>query len=325
MKSSLVLTILTILIMSCGKNNFTKFDTQETFIVTNKEEKMPVWVKGKGDANAILLVVHGGPGSDVLDFRNYQKGKGFKEIEKSYLVAYWQQRASGQSIGPDNKTYYTIDQYVEDCDRVVDELKTKYPNKKIVLFGHSWGGLLTSSYLSDATRRAKIAAWIDAAGVTNGTTLFQQTIDDINAEAEHRIAKNENTAYWQDIKAKLKENPLQANSLAYACLDKFGEVIIKVNNADFKYASRVGSSNTTLFSEIIKTNNSTQVVNFTIPTLILWGKYDFAVSKKQKEEIISKIGTTKLTTVEFKGSGHYMMFHEPNLFATSILKFMNSL
>ncbi|MFZ1495686.1 MAG: alpha/beta fold hydrolase, partial [Saprospiraceae bacterium] len=175
--------------VSCEKDN--NDEQIKMFSVINKSETMPVWLYGNYNSNYIILAVHGGPGSDVLDFRNYKGGLGFKQIEQTHLVAYWQQRASGQSTGPSDTTYYNITQYVEDCDKVVDQLRARFPNKKIVLFGHSWGGMLTSSYLKDANRRAKVVAWIDAAGAHNGTTLFQSSIDDINAEADKRILANE--------------------------------------------------------------------------------------------------------------------------------------
>lgn len=75
-----------VLSSSCSLENTdpSKISPTPTFIVSHKEEQMPIWVEGKADAPFILLAVHGGPGSDVLDFRNYQNGTGFKEIEKSF-------------------------------------------------------------------------------------------------------------------------------------------------------------------------------------------------------------------------------------------------
>ncbi|HBS11956.1 MAG TPA: hypothetical protein DEO36_05335 [Flavobacteriaceae bacterium] len=62
-----------------------------------------------------------------------------------------------------------------------------------------------------------------------------------------------------------------------------------------------------------------------MPILILWGEYDFAVSKSQRNEIIMEINASNLTNIIFPESGHYMMFHQPDLFATSILDFINNL
>lgn len=328
MRFNFLITILSFFVATgCDKDELSaiNFNPAETFRVVNAEETMPVWVYGKADANRIILAVHGGPGSDVLDFRNYQNGIAFKQIENTYLIAYWQQRASGQSSGSDNTNYFNINQYVADLDKVVDELKSRYPNKDIVLLGHSWGGTLTSTYLKDATRRAKIKAWIDAAGAHNGTTLSQTTIADINAEANARIAANENVAYWQNVKQQLISSPNTANSLAYSVTEKIPEVTVKVNNSDFKYTNRAITSNGKLFPEILATNNNSFLNQFNFKTLLIWGKYDFAVSKTYRNEALSNLPTANVTSIEFPASGHYMMFHEPNLFATSVINFVNTL
>lgn len=317
------------LFFACSKDNNnvtpTVITPTPTFTIVNNQETMPVWVHGKTDANCILLAVHGGPGSDVLEFRTYQNGTGFKAVEAQYLVAYWQQRASGQSFGSDNASLFTIDQYVQDLDKVVDEIKTRYPNKKIALFGHSWGGMLTSSYLKDATRRAKINGWIDAAGATDATNLLSHTKTNLNAEADARIALNENTAYWQDVKKQLQNTATNVNALAYSVLEKIPQVTIKVNNAEFNFTTRAAASNNVLFSQIVATDNSASLINFNKPVLMIWGKYDFAVSKQIRNKALLNLTNAQVTNIEMLASGHYMMFHEPNLFATSVTNFLKSL
>ncbi len=309
--------------VSCKKDNT---DEQvKMFSVINKSETMPVWLYGNYNSNYIILAVHGGPGSDVLDFRNYKEGLGFKQIEQSHLVAYWQQRASGQSTGPNDSTYYNINQYVEDCDKVVDQLRARFPNKKIVLFGHSWGGMLTSSYLKDANRRAKVVAWIDAAGAHNGTTLLQSTIDDINAEADKRILANEKVNYWTSLKNDIAANPEHANFIAYDMIDSVPEVSIKVSILAFDFTERAESSNQVLFHEFTNTNNTPYLQDITMPSLFLWGKYDCAVSNQLRVEAMANIGSSKKVFKEFTASGHYIMFHEPDIFANSVVDFVNGL
>jgi pimeloyl-ACP methyl ester carboxylesterase len=322
----LILIPILFLFGACDKENATPTITPEaTFFVTNNQETMPVWVHGKSDATCILLAVHGGPGSDVLEFRTYQNGSGFKDVEAQYLVAYWQQRASGQSYGTDNTSLFTIDQYIQDLDKVVDEIKTRYPNKKIALFGHSWGGMLTSSYLKDATRRAKINGWIDAAGATDATNLLNYSKVDLNAEADDRIALNENSAYWQDVKTQLLSPNTNVNALAYSVLEKVPQVTIKVNNADFKFTTRAYTSNNALFPQIVATDNSASLINFNKPVLMLWGKYDYAVSKQIRNKALLNLTNAQVTNIEMPASGHYMMFHEPSLFASTVINFLNSL
>lgn len=331
----LAFLILTLQItVSCSNDKYKKgtdraavseFSPSASFVINNAEENMPVWVNGHKDSKAIILVIHGGPGSDVLDFRTYMDGVAFKKIEENFLVAYWQQRAAGQSKGTDNLKYYTINQYVNDADKVVDKLRKDYPNKKIIILAHSWGGMLSSSYLIDSKRRNKIAGWIYAAGVHNGTTLNKITISAINEEADSRIARGEDIESWEEIKNVVKENPNLANQVAYKILDFIPEVPIKVDNSDFKISDRAISSNSVLFKEIVKVDNNPYLGNVKIPCLVLWGKYDFAVSKEYKNEFLKNIGSKNVTNINFEASGHYMMFHEPNLFAESVGNFIKSL
>jgi pimeloyl-ACP methyl ester carboxylesterase len=311
------------MIFSCDMNN--GFNPEPTFTITTNEETMPIWVHGNENSNYLILAVHGGPGSDVLDFRTYKGGDAFLNLENDYQVAYWQQRASGQSIGSDNTTLFTIDTYVRDADSVIDELRTRYPNKEIILFGHSWGGMLTSAYLSDNSRRSKVKAWVDAAGVHNGTTLHQTTIDDINAEADARIQANQNVSYWEDIKQQLIEHPDHSNAIAYSVVNEIPEVPVKVNNADFDFTQRAAISNATLFPEIIASNFTSSLADFQLPVLLLWGEYDFAVSKTLRQEVLDNIGSQEVTNITFPASGHYMMFHEPTLFTSSMKDFIQGL
>lgn len=324
--SLLVFLLILSVSSSCDKDDEeVVIEPTPTFIVENNEESMPVWVHGNNDADYLILAVHGGPGSDVLDFRTYQGGTGFRTIEQDYLVAYWQQRASGQSAGSNDNELFTIEQYVSDTDKVIDELKSRYPNKEIILFGHSWGGMLTSSYLKEENRRAKVKAWINAAGAHNGTILFSTSKDDIIQEADNRIQANENVAYWEDIKQQLANDPNKTNSLAYDVLENIPEVTIKVDNDDFETTQRANRSNSELFDQIISTNNTSAMADFTLPILILWGEYDYAVSKTLRDEAISNIASSQVTNVLFDASGHYMMFHEPDVFANSMKNFIESL
>lgn len=311
--------------VSCKKEEVSINITSDMFKITNNQATMPVWVNGKTDSKYLLVAVHGGPGSDVLDFRNYKNGIGFRLLENQYLVAYWQQRASGQSTGSENEVLFNIAQYVDDLDKVINEINLKYPDKKIVLFGHSWGGMLTSAFLKDPLKRSKVVAWIDAAGATNGFTLNQSSIDDINNEANKRISQGQDVDYWQERKQELIDYPDAANQIAYSVLDKIPEVTIKVNNSDFKIEDIGYMSNIALMQEIIVTNNVPSLGDVKFPTLFLWGKYDFAVSSKQRDEVINTIGSSVKKSVVFDASGHYMMFHEPEKFAQSVIEFINSL
>ncbi len=299
-------------------------NVNEKIVVQQDEESMPVWLYGNANSNTVILMVHGGPGDDVRTYRNVNQGLAFKRLETNYIVAYWQQRASGESQGPDNPKYYTIAQYAKDCDKVVDQLLAKYPGKQIVMMGHSWGGMLTSYYLRTSARRAKIKAWVDIDGVHNGTELIEFSRQDLGAEANKRIALKQNVSYWTSVKNDISRNPNAANGISYSCIENIGEIIIKVF-PKYPASARAINSNTAISPELVNTNNNSYLKSYTLPTLVLWGKYDFSVSKKIRDQVLANSGSKKLVSKEFMTSSHFPMFQEPDEFAATIENFIKSL
>lgn len=301
------------------------FFVQDTLEIFHKEEKMPLWVYGESSSDVIILIVHGGPGDNVKMHRDYKGGLGFRNLEENVLVAYWQQRAAGESTGPDNSNYYSIPQFSQDCDITVDTLRNRYPDKKIVMLGHSWGGMLSAYYLRSSSRREKIAGWINVAGVHNGVNLLERSAEDLLIEADIRIANNENVNYWESLKYYVQQNVYYANSYSYDCVSFIDEVSVKVPISDFQMTDRARNSNSYIFPVLLQTNNNSYLANYTLPTLALWGKYDFSVSKQIRDELLSHSGSKNLVSVEFESSSHFPMFQEPDLFSSTIKNFTDNL
>jgi hypothetical protein len=55
----------------------------------------------------------------------------FKDLQKKYVVALWEQRAAGSSSGNVDESTLNYEQYAEDCFYVVKLLKQKYSGSKI--------------------------------------------------------------------------------------------------------------------------------------------------------------------------------------------------
>jgi pimeloyl-ACP methyl ester carboxylesterase len=128
------------------------------------------------------------------------------------------------------------------------------------------------------------------------------------------------------VKDILQTNQNLINYIAYKVVELIPEVPIKVNNDDFVFTTRATASNAVLFPEIVTKDYTTSLANnFNKPVLFLWGKYDFAVSKKLRDSLIPKLTANKITNISFDASGHYMMFHEPTKFSTSITDFIKTL
>ncbi len=89
----------------------------------------------------IIIVLHGGPGSD---YRYLLNCKAFSD--EGYFVVFYDQRGSGLSKRHDKNTY-KINIMENDLDDVVNYYR-KSSDQKVFLLGHSWGAMLATAYIN---------------------------------------------------------------------------------------------------------------------------------------------------------------------------------
>jgi len=92
-------------------------------------------------ANKMLVVLHGGPGSD---YRYLLNCKEF--ANQGYYVVFYDQRGSGLSARH-SKNEYTIQLMIDDLHAVIAHYRAS-PSQKIFLLGHSWGAILATAYIN---------------------------------------------------------------------------------------------------------------------------------------------------------------------------------
>ena len=100
-----------------------------------------VWVKRTGNNPRLkVLLLHGGPGStheylEACD--SFLPGAGIEYY-------YYDQLGSGRSDQPDEPSLWDVDRFVAEVEQVRQALDLGPDN--LVLFGHSWGGVLAIEY-----------------------------------------------------------------------------------------------------------------------------------------------------------------------------------
>ncbi|UCF20308.1 MAG: alpha/beta hydrolase [Gemmatimonadota bacterium] len=139
----------------------------ESVFVESDGAQLFLEVRGADRNSPVLLYLHGGPGSPlgILSFQAYVGSA----LEQNYVVAYLHQRGVLRSpMVPDSTQ--TVSQHVRDVDRVVDRLAAEFGGKRVVLLGHSWGGILALLYARE--HESKVAALISVAAPFNVEANF---------------------------------------------------------------------------------------------------------------------------------------------------------
>jgi pimeloyl-ACP methyl ester carboxylesterase len=336
------ITILTIILIasSCKKQQITT-SAKNHFFLENAGAVMPIFVNGNTKSKVFIVYLHGGPGSTSLEaYQN--KNNPLTNLQKDYGVVYWDQRCAGASQGSCNNL--TLKQYNEDLEKLILLLQNKYGSDiKFFLLGHSWGGSLGIKYLSTATNQAKIKGWIEVGGGHNVPKIVRLEKEMVTEIGNRQIAAGKNATEWKSkidksntLNLNVVDDVYEMNRIAVAAeglIRKVDSVNEKITNSwvyDYFFnplESALSSSNQNASFEGMKNelailNLSDSLPKITIPTLLLWGKYDFRVPPKFAQEELQKYGSTKKQLFVFDRSAHFVQFNESQLFFDKVKNFI---
>lgn len=338
---SLTITCITLLIlqMGCRKQAVVlSTNTDEVFWFTNKGADMPVWVKGNTASGVIILFLHGGPGIGAHRYSGFQTN----QLQVPYAMAYWDQRDAASSAGNNNEKNLTFDNMVEDLEKLVTILQYRYGSQvKIFLMGHSFGGLLGSGYLVKGNNQGNIRGWIEVDGAHDypevNITSRQMLIDTAVVE----IARGRHVADWQRIRDYcLAHQPNVSLEVSYKINGFAHEVedYVDINHTKtpIEYTSASSPLNFGInlyniyyngqgkrFLQSLETKTFTEDLSkITIPSLLIWGQFDFNVPVFSAQHALQKLGSSYKQLFMMPHSGHTPMNGDTDLFAQTVKDFV---
>lgn len=102
-----------------------------------------VMIRGEDVRNPPLVLLHGGPGmSGTCFFRACNA-----VLETQFTVVYRGQRGTGKSFDRAiPRSSMTVERFVADLDELVDGVRRRTGQERVVIFGHSWGSVLGALY-----------------------------------------------------------------------------------------------------------------------------------------------------------------------------------
>jgi pimeloyl-ACP methyl ester carboxylesterase len=336
--------IVFLVITACQKEKITfGTDVSDTFYLENNGSAMRILVEGNTLSKVLILFVPGGPGPGAYFYNTDYISS---HIEDKYACVYWDERNSGASQGSSNGKNLTLDQMTNDLKKVIQLLKIRYGQDcSVYLLGHSFGGLLTSSFMTTGNNQTMVKGWIFADGSQNYPLNDTLTRHMLMTFGNQQISQNKNTAGWNEIISycnshtgpfSLEESDqLQTYAMdAETYIDsvpKINEWTILKNNA-LKYnwpltsmlMNYLYSSKADLNDALAKTEFSSSLNRITAPVLILFGNYDFVCPKGLGYDLFYRISSSYKKIVISPFSGHNIMLQDEMLFCNEINEFVDS-
>ncbi len=324
-------------LFSCSKDDENINDLDETIYIRHRQADMPAYIHGNASEKVFLIMLHGGPGgAGWAERRNTIKS----EIEKNNAVVYFDQRGSGNSQGNYAESDVSIDIMAEDVLALVKVLKVKYgDDSKFFLLGHSWGGTLGPATL--LKNQEDFLGWIDVDGAHDPKGLYNEYKIALKKMADEQIALDNNIDYWKGVLTLVKNISIDYNTKefykmnrqAYRAEEKLtddGVINNSKNDQDGWYNLLTTLWNGNNIQNILVKKGLFEKVSFTdklykitIPSLVLWGKYDIGVPTIYAQEAYDNLGSNDKELFIFEKSAHSPMDTEPDLFAEKVIEFIN--
>lgn len=336
-----VIAFSILLIMSsCSKENFYDGDH---FFIKNAGAEMPVYIQGNIESKIFILFVHGGPGSNasLVSFLPVAK-----ELENDYAFAYWDQRGSGLSQGNPHPSTFTVDQFVEDLDLVIDGINLRHDNPKIIIYGVSWGGALGSAYLSAGNYQDKVTGFICMNSGHNLLEGIPKSVVFVKDYAQTQIDNGIEVDYWTEARdwcatvpnMTIKENYLKydaylsnTNAYQYNPNQVLQGPEVSALGVMSSYMSLAIFFNGPYLAErfnILELNLSAQMAKIKIPSLVIWGRHDGVNTIEMGFDAYNSIGGPGFADkkmVILENSAHLAHLEEQDPFKNAFRQFVNGL
>jgi proline iminopeptidase len=271
-----------------------------------------VTIRGRDLDNPLLLVLHGGPGAAL----SVLAGKAFPGWDEHFTVVNWDQRGAGRTFGKNGKAgcgRLTIGRMVVDGIELAEELRRRFPGRRLIVLGVSWGSLLGVEMVR--ARPELFAAYVGAGQVidmSRGEQLsYFGAIDRLRAKGDERGAQALEAIGpppYPTLKALMKQRKLLISTMPKAERAVFRRLPLEMLLApDAKLADLVdlqrgmGFSIAGLWDQLAAWRLAEGGYDLGVPAVILQGDLDLQTPTALVTETAADL---RAELVIIEGAGH---------------------
>jgi pimeloyl-ACP methyl ester carboxylesterase len=281
-----------------------------------------VIIRGRDQSNPALIWV-GDLWCETPVLRHFNA-----ELEDHFLVIYWCQRHSGQSLDPFAtlpKTL-TLSQYVADLGMLVDGVRARLHKNKVALIGHSSGTALGLIYTQRHPEH--VSVYIGVGQIVNEAEGQKRSYGFAVAEARahhNDYAVAELDRIGPPPYADFRSNAIVRNwtiafggafhtGLSYSKLALISAGSREANWRDLAAFARTDEFVAPVYREMSTLAFDKVDVKFDAPIFLLSGRYDHRADAALAENYLDRLSAPQKAFVWFEQSAHSPPFEEPATF-----------
>lgn len=288
-----------------------------------------VLTRGADRRAPVLLWLHGGPGGAERPLFRYFNG----ELEKRFVVAYFDQRGAGRSFDPEaDPRRLTMARHLADLDAVVDHLSQGLGRSKVTLIGHSWGGALGLTYAH--SHPDKVTAVVAVSPVVSTRAGQRAEYDFVLTEASRR-KDEEALVQLRDIGAPPHDSAAKVLAVEHLA-ETYGAVFHEKPNQIWILLRAVASGLVTpweiprlirgnqvsleaMNDELLHLDLARSVPEVDVPVVFMLGRHDQHVSAEVAASYLDALRAPAKKVIWFERSAHNVPFEEADRFNATVL------
>jgi len=271
-----------------------------------------VWTKRVGRSQTKVLLLHGGPGfsHDYLEcFEDFLPQAGIE-------FYYYDQLGCGNSDHPTDDGLWTLPRYVDEVDAVRKGLGLE----KLILYGHSWGGMLAIEYALKCPQN------LDRVVISNMTASVSAYVEYAKVLRSRLSAADQATLAKYEVLSKTDDPAYQA------VMDKiYAEHFLRLRNWPEPVTRTFAKENTHIYNLLQGPNEFVITGRFKnwdrwadlprikAPALVMGAKYDEMSPAQIRRE--GRLIANASTWIGEHGS-HMCMYDDQRAYFTRLIPFL---
>lgn len=261
-----------------------------------------VYYRVYGDASdlAPILTLHGGPAGGHTYMRPYTA------LAEGRQVVLYDQSGCGRSAQPADLSLYTVDRYVEE----VEAVRRYLGFDKVIVLGHSWGGILAPAYAATYPDRVQAVILAGAvAKVSDYSEAAHRWLKELGPKAVATVARAEKTgrtddpAYQDVLDRYYHAHVLRLKVWPQWVNDLFGAI-----DDNPVYKAMNGPSEFSVTGSLATVDLRPRLKRLTMPVLVTCGEFDEAPPWVGKR-LVAALPKARLKA--FPGLGHCPHIEDP--------------
>jgi pimeloyl-ACP methyl ester carboxylesterase len=280
---------------------------EEASFVTIGGIEQWVTIRGDDDRKPVLLFLHGGPADVQSPFISI-----YAPYERDFVFVQWDQRGAGLTFAKNGAAGVTLERLIADGIDLAQQLRKRFAEQKLILFGHSWGSLIATGM---AQQRADLFdAYVGTGQVTSWADTVQFQFDFL----KRRYKEKGDAEALAALTAIGKPDPNNRKEY-FSWSRPIRQFLNPSDTAWFADMRRVATANGATEATMKAINDGmiasgaalnfadlpTTAIAFKIPCYVIQGRDDLFAPTPLVEAFFNKVSAPKKRSFVIERAGHF--------------------